>query len=143
MYIDAQNTNLSSPTPCSMVNGSQIGSMTWSWHIRPQSGLQTLVWHSKGARYKAKRQVAVSHGLSAGREGMASPVRAHPAALEEAGQAGRGQPGTVWSPCHQASPCMMRQVQGQAGKLVHGSGSVRASAGSAAKHGHGCDAAAI
>lgn len=86
----------------------------------------------------------MSHGGSAGQEGMASPARAHPTALVEgAGQDGRGQPGTAWSPAHQASPWVIKQVQGQAGKLVHESGLVHASAGSTAKHRHGRDAAAM
>jgi len=61
-----------------------------------------------------------------GWEGMALPARAHPAALMEgAGQSGRGQTGTAWRPGHQASPWVMSQVQGQAERLVHGSGSVQ------------------
>ena len=75
---------------------------------------------------------------------MASPDSAYPTALMKgAGQAGRGQLGTAWSPDHQPSPCMMRQVRVQDGKLVHGSVSVCASAGSTAKDGHGCGVAAM
>lgn len=37
--------------------------------------------------------------------------------MEQAGQAGRGQPGT-------ASPWMMTEVWGQAGKPIHESGAV-------------------
>lgn len=52
--------------------------------------------------------------------------------MEGAGQARRQHLGRSWSPGNQASPWVMRQVQGQAGKLLHGSGSVHASAGSTA-----------
>lgn len=58
------------------------------------------------------------------------------ACMERAGR--KGQPSTACSPGHQASPQVIRQVCDQAGKQVHGSGSVCASAGCRAKHRHGC-----
>lgn len=127
---------------CSIVNESQIGSPNWSWHIRPHSGLQTLVRCSKEMREKAKRWETVSHCAPVGWWGMASTDRPHPAApMQGAGQERWGALGTAWSPGHQASPWLMKQVWGQAAKYFHGSGPVYASVGSTARHGHGCDAA--
>lgn len=73
-----------------------------------------------------KLREPVSYGGLVGQEGMASPARAHPTVrMEQAEQAGRGQPSTARSPGHQASPWVMRQVWGRAGKLVRESESVQ------------------
>lgn len=82
-----------------MVNESQIGSPNWSWHIRPHSGLQTLVRCSKEVREKVKRWETASYCAPEGWWGMASPDRPHPTVpMQAAGQERRGVAGHSLEP---------------------------------------------